>query len=52
MKYKITYLDSLMTVAFVRVADDAILYDIPNEDIVRAYANGFCTAKNEKYYIE
>lgn len=51
-KYKITYLSYLMCSAFVRIADDAILYTNSNETLVSMYASGFCTAKNEKYYIE
>lgn len=52
MNYKITYLDYLMSCAFVRISDNAILYDNPNEEYVRLYAMGFCTVYNEKFYIE
>lgn len=51
-KYKVTYLHHLMAMAFVRIADDAILYTNENEMFVRMYAEGFCNAKNEKFYIE
>ena len=51
-KYKITYLHHLMCCAFVRVADDAILYSNSDENLVRAFADGFTTAKNCKYYVE
>lgn len=52
MKYKVTYLAHLMATAFVRVADDAILYANEDESLVRAYAKGFCTAKGERFFIE
>lgn len=52
MKYKITYHKELMATMFVRVADDLILYCNPNETFVKLYADGFCAAKNERYYIE
>lgn len=52
MKYKVTYLAHLMATAFVRVADDAILYSNENEDYVRIYAKGFCVAKGERFFIE
>lgn len=51
-KYKVTYLHHLMALAFVRLADDAILYTNENEMFVRMYAEGFCDAKNEKFFIE
>ena len=51
-KYKVTYLHHLMATAFVRIADDAIFYANGNETFVRLYAEGFCNAKNEKFYIE
>lgn len=51
-RYKVTYLAYLMTVAFVRVGDGAILYTNDNEDYVTMYAKGFCAAKNEQFYIE
>ena len=35
MKYKVTYLAHLMATAFVRVANDSILYANENEDCVR-----------------
>lgn len=52
MKYKVTYLAYLMATAFVRVADDAILYANENENYVRVFADGFCTAKGERFFIE
>lgn len=52
MKYKVTYLDYLMCCAFVRIKDDAILYSNATEDFVIMYAKGFCTAKNESFFIE
>ena len=51
-KYKITYLDHLQACSFVRIADDAMLYTNRNEMYVRLYAEGYCNAKNEKFYIE
>lgn len=51
-KYKVTYLHHLMACAFVRVADDMILYTNENELLVRMYAEGFCNAKCERFYIE
>lgn len=51
-KYKVTYLLHLMAMAFVRIKDDAILYTNDNEMYVRMYAEGFCNAKNEKFFIE
>lgn len=51
-KYKVTYLAYIMAVAFVRIADETILYANESEDNVRMYADGFCVARNEKYYIE
>lgn len=51
-KYKVTYLDYLNCCAFVRVADDAILYSNENEHFVTLFADGFCTAKNEHFFIE
>ncbi len=50
--YKVTYLDYLMRMAFVRISDGAILYSSNSEQLVSTYADGFCTAKNEKFYIE
>lgn len=50
--YKVTYLDYLMCMAFVRIPDDAILYTSDSEQLVSTYADGFCTAKDEKFYIE
>lgn len=50
--YKVTYLDYLMSMAFVRISDGAILYSSNSEQLVSTYADGFCTAKNEKFYIE
>ncbi|SFG56427.1 hypothetical protein [Prevotella sp. KH2C16] len=50
--YKVTYLDYLKCMAFVRIADDAILYTSDSEQLVTTFADGFCTAKNEKFYIE
>lgn len=50
--YKVTYLDYLMCMAFVRISDGAILYSSNSEQLVSTYADGFCTAKNEKFYIE
>lgn len=50
--YKVTYLDYLKCSAFVRVADDAILYTNAVVDFVILFAEGFCTAKNEDFYIE
>lgn len=52
MKYKVTYHKELMATMFVRVADDAILYCNENEMYVRMFAEGFCTAKNERFFIE
>lgn len=52
MRYKISYVNSLMMTIFVRIADNAILYSNENEDFVKCFADGFCQAKNEKYYIE
>ena len=52
MKYKITYHNGLMATMFVRVADDAILYVNENEMYVRLFAEGFCLAKGEKFFIE
>ena len=51
-KYKVTYLHHLMAMAFVRIKDDALLYTNENEMYVRMYAEGFCNAKNEKFFIE
>ena len=51
-KYKVTYLHHLMAMAFVRIADDALLYTNENEMYVRMYAEGFCNAKNEQFFIE
>lgn len=50
--YKVTYLDYLMRMAFVRISDGAILFFSNSEQLVSTYADGFCTAKNEKFYIE
>lgn len=50
--YKVTYIDYLMRMAFVRISDNAILYSSNSEQLVSTYADGFCTAKNEKFYIE
>lgn len=50
--YKVTYLDYLMRMAFVRISDGAILYSSNSEQLVSTYADGFRTAKNEKFYIE
>lgn len=50
--YKVTYIDYLMCMAFVRISDNAILYSSNSEQLVSTYADGFCTAKNEKFYIE
>ena len=50
--YKVTYLDYLKCSVFVRVADDAILYTNSIEDLVLIFAEGFCTAKNQDFYIE
>ena len=51
-QYKVTYLDYLHCLAFVRISDDAILYSNANENYVELFAKGFCTAKNESFYIE
>ncbi|MCQ2257853.1 MAG: hypothetical protein MJZ41_07670 [Bacteroidaceae bacterium] len=51
-KYKVTYLHEYKALAFVRIADDALLYVNENEMYVRMYAEGFCNAKNEKFFIE
>ena len=51
-KYKVTYLHEYMAIAFVRIADDMILYTNENEMFVRLYAEGFCNAKCENFYIE
>lgn len=51
-KYKVTYLSEYMAMAFVRIKDDALLYTNENEMYVRMYAEGFCNAKNEKFFIE
>ena len=51
-KYKVTYLSEYKALAFVRIADDALLYTNENEMYVRMYAEGFCNAKNEKFFIE
>lgn len=50
--YKVTYLEYLKCMAFVRISDDAILYTSDSEQLVSTYADGFCTAKDEKFYIE
>lgn len=52
MKYKISYHHELMATMFVRVADDAILYCNSDEALVKAFADGFCTAKGERYFQE
>ena len=51
-KYKVSYHHGLMCTMFVRVKDDAILYTNTEESLVKAFADGFCVAKNEKFYIE
>lgn len=51
-QYKITYHPTLMACMFVRIKDDAILYCNDDESNVKLFANGFCTAKNTRYYIE
>lgn len=51
-KYKVTYLHEYMAMAFVRIADDFMIYVNENEMFVRMYAEGFCDAKGEKFYIE
>ena len=50
--YKVTYLSESMTCAFVRVADNALLYC--NDDInnVRFYAEAFCAGKGCGFWIE
>lgn len=52
-KYKITYLPEYMQCAFVRIADDAILY-VGSEENVKLFAEGFkCGSGGTKtYYIE
>lgn len=51
-KYKVTYLHEYMAMAFVRIADDFMIYVNENEMFVRMYAEGFCNAKGEKFFIE
>lgn len=51
-KYKVTYLHEYMAMAFVRIADDFMIYVNQNEMFVRMYAEGFCNAKCEKFFIE
>ncbi len=51
-QYKITYHPTLMACMFVRIKDDAILYCNEDESNVKLFADGFCTAKNTRYYIE
>lgn len=41
MDYKVTYIADTMTVAFVRVADDAILFNHANEQAVIDFAKEF-----------
>lgn len=52
LPYKVTYLSDSMTCAFVRVADDAILYNNADESLVRFYADAFCAGKGCDYWIE
>lgn len=51
-KYKVSYHHELMCTMFVRLKDDAILYTNKDGSLVRAFADGFCVAKNEQFYIE
>ena len=51
-KYKVTYLHEYMAMAFVRIADDFMIYVNENEMFGRMYAEGFCNAKSEKFFIE
>lgn len=51
-RFKLTYLHEYMAMALVRIADDAILYVNDNELLVRTYAEGFCGALGEKFFIE
>lgn len=52
MKYKVTYLHHLMAMAFVRIADELIIYCNENEMYVRVFAEGYCSAKGERLFIE
>lgn len=51
-KYKVTYLHEYKALAFVRIADDLYLYVNENEMFVRMFAEGFCAAKGEPFFIE
>lgn len=48
MNYKVTYIAETMTTAFVRVADNAILYCNNKEANVIEFANNF----GESFWIE
>lgn len=52
--YKITYLHHVMSTAFVRIKDDAILFTSSDEKLVKAFADGFVcgSGRTKKYYIE
>lgn len=41
MNYKVTYIAETMTMAFIRVSDDAILYSNAKEAPVIEYAKNF-----------
>ena len=51
-RFKVTYLHEYMACAFVRIADDLLIYVNENEDFVRMFADGYCSALNEDYFIE
>lgn len=52
--YKITYLSHIMSTAFVRIHDDAILYTSTDEKMVKAFADGFTCGSGgtKRYFIE
>lgn len=50
--YKLTFLGHDGLSAFVRIADDAILFSNDDERVVKAYADGFSASTGQEYYIE
>lgn len=52
LSYKVTYIADTMTCAFVRVSDDAILYNNADINNVIFYANAFCAGKGCDFWIE
>lgn len=51
-KYKVTYRADLMCCTFVRIKDEFFIYTNKDENLVKAFASGFCAALNEDFYIE